>query len=86
VHTIRHIREHSARENKEVVDISLDVGFPIGAKLGSLEQAEVESDVRMVITPFDIQQAGYNSDTVYNLLDAFCFYWRQTKYKLHNSI
>ncbi|KAM3588676.1 hypothetical protein VKS41_001117 [Umbelopsis sp. WA50703] len=58
VHTIRHIREHSARENKEVVDISLDVGFPIGAKLGSLEQAEVESDVRMVITPFEIQ-LGY---------------------------
>lgn len=64
LHMIRHIREHNAKENKEVVDISLDVGFPIGAKPSGLEVAEAESDVRMVITLFDIQ-AGYNSDTYF---------------------
>lgn len=68
-HMIKHIREHNAKENKEVVDISLDIGFPIGAKPSGLEEAEAESDVRMVITPFDFQ-AGYNSDT--------CF-----KFKMH---
>ncbi|KAJ2963582.1 hypothetical protein NQZ79_g1420 [Umbelopsis isabellina] len=47
LHMIRHIREHNAKENKEVVDISLDVGFPIGAKPSGLEVAEAESDVRM---------------------------------------
>ncbi|KAG2175722.1 hypothetical protein INT43_001369 [Umbelopsis isabellina] len=46
--TSSHIREHNAKENKEVVDISLNIGFPIGAKPSGLEEAETESDVRMM--------------------------------------
>lgn len=46
--TMKHKRERTLQENKETLGISTTVGFPISMKPSGYEEAETESDVRMV--------------------------------------
>ncbi|KAG2186671.1 hypothetical protein INT44_002895 [Umbelopsis vinacea] len=45
---LKHRRERTLQENKDTLGISTTVGFPISMKPSGYEEAETESDVRMI--------------------------------------
>lgn len=47
--TLRQYREQNTKQNKEVIEISSTIGFPISGKPTGLQESESEMDIQMVL-------------------------------------
>jgi len=46
--TLRQYREQNTKQNKEVIEISSTIGFPISGKPTGLQESESEMDIQMI--------------------------------------